>query len=29
MMQIGMLLGHLTSSPANWFLVRHGIKEGM
>jgi hypothetical protein len=29
MMQIGMLLGHFTSYPANWFLVKAGIKEGM
>jgi hypothetical protein len=29
MMQIGMLLGHFTSYPANWFLVKWGIKEGM
>ncbi len=29
MMQIGMLLGHFTSYPANWFLVKTGIKAGM
>ncbi|MDA4114729.1 MAG: DUF4396 domain-containing protein [Thaumarchaeota archaeon] len=29
MMQIGMLLGHFTSYPANWFLVKWGIKAGM
>jgi uncharacterized protein DUF4396 len=29
MMQIGMVLGHLTSYPANWFLVKAGIKAGM
>jgi hypothetical protein len=29
MMQIGMFLGHFTSYPANWFLVRSGIKAGM
>ncbi|MCL5430328.1 MAG: DUF4396 domain-containing protein [Candidatus Marsarchaeota archaeon] len=29
MMQIGMFLGHFTSYPANWLLVRAGIKEGM
>jgi hypothetical protein len=28
-MQIGMLIGHFTSYPANWFLVKAGIKEGM
>ena len=29
MMQIGMILGFLTSYPVNWFLVRTGIKEAM
>jgi hypothetical protein len=29
MMQIGMVLGFLTSYPANWFLVKTGIKEAM
>ncbi len=29
MMQIGMLLGHFTSYPANWLLVKWGIKAGM
>jgi hypothetical protein len=29
MMQIGMVLGHFTSYPANWFLVKWGIKSGM
>jgi len=29
MMQIGMVLGFLTSYPANSWLIRHGIKEGM
>lgn len=29
MMQIGMLFGHFTSYPANWFLVKRGIKMGM
>jgi hypothetical protein len=29
MMQIGMLLGHFTSYPANWLLVRWGVKAGM
>ena len=29
MMQIGMMLGLLTSYPANWLLVRSAIKSGM
>jgi Domain of unknown function (DUF4396) len=29
MMQIGMFLGHFTSYPANWLLVKWGIKSGM
>ncbi|WP_231746924.1 DUF4396 domain-containing protein [Lentibacillus sp. JNUCC-1] len=29
MMQIAMILGFLTSYPANWWLVRRGIKEAM
>lgn len=29
MMQIGMILGFITSYPANWFLIRAGIKEAM
>jgi hypothetical protein len=29
MMQIGMMLGFLTSYPVNWALVRAGIKEAM
>lgn len=29
MMQIGMILGFLTSYPANWLLIRLGIKEAM
>lgn len=29
MMQIGMLLGFATTYPANWLLVRWGIKAGM
>jgi uncharacterized membrane protein len=29
MMQIGMILGFFTSYPANWWLVRKGIKHGM
>ena len=29
LMQIGMIVGFATSYPANWFLVRKGIKEPM
>lgn len=29
LMQLGMLVGYATSYPANWFLVRVGIKEPM
>lgn len=29
MMQIGMLLGFLTSYPMNWLLIRKGLKEKM
>jgi len=29
MMQIGMLLGFLTSYPVNWWLIRRGTKEAM
>ena len=29
MMQIGMLLGFATSYPANWLLIRWGIKSRM
>ncbi|UOQ94027.1 DUF4396 domain-containing protein [Halobacillus shinanisalinarum] len=29
MMQIALVLGFLTSYPANWWLVRRGIKEEM
>jgi hypothetical protein len=29
LMQVGMILGFLTSFPANRWLIRHGIKEGM
>jgi Domain of unknown function (DUF4396) len=29
MMQIGMILGFITSYPANWLLIRTGIKEAM
>lgn len=28
-MQIGMILGFLTTYPANWLLVRWGVKSGM
>lgn len=28
-MQLGMILGFLTSYPANWWLIRKGIKEAM
>lgn len=28
-MQIGMILGFLTTYPANWLLVRSGLKSGM
>jgi hypothetical protein len=29
MMQIGMVLGFIASYPANWYLVRSGVKSGM
>jgi hypothetical protein len=29
MMQIGMALGFIVSFPANWYLVRVGVKPGM
>lgn len=29
MMQIAMVIGFFTSYPANWLLVRKGIKESM
>ncbi|MDN5585020.1 MAG: DUF4396 domain-containing protein [Brevibacterium sp.] len=29
MMQIAMMLGFLTSFPANWILVRKGVKHAM
>ena len=29
LMQIGMVIGFVTSYPANWWLVRKGIKEPM
>jgi hypothetical protein len=29
MMQIGMILGFIASFPANWYLVRAGVKPGM
>jgi len=27
MMQFGMILGYITSTPVNWFLLKYGIKE--
>jgi hypothetical protein len=29
MMQIAMIAGFVTSYPANWLLIRAGIKSGM
>ena len=29
MMQIGMILGFVTTYPANWLLVKWGVKSGM
>lgn len=29
MMQLGMLIGFMTTFPANWFLIRRGIKAAM
>jgi hypothetical protein len=29
LMQIGMIIGFFTSYPANWWLVRKGLKEAM
>ncbi|HEY3778325.1 MAG TPA: DUF4396 domain-containing protein [Rhizomicrobium sp.] len=29
MMQIGMMLGFVTTYPANWLLIRWGVKRGM
>jgi Domain of unknown function (DUF4396) len=29
MMQVGMILGFMTSYPANWLLIRSGVKEVM
>jgi len=29
MMQVGMVIGFLTTYPANWWLIRAGIKHGM
>lgn len=29
MMQIAMMVGFLTSYPANWWLITHGVKEKM
>ncbi len=28
-MQVGMILGFATTFPANWFLIRWGVKSGM
>jgi hypothetical protein len=28
-MQIGMILGFMTTYPANWLLVRWGVKSAM
>lgn len=29
LMQVGMLLGFITTYPVNWWLIRHGIKDIM
>jgi len=29
MMQVGMILGFVTSYPMNWVLIKYGIKEPM
>jgi hypothetical protein len=29
LMQIGMILGFLTSYPVNWWLIKSGVKEAM
>ena len=29
LMQVGMLIGFITTYPVNWWLIRHGIKELM
>lgn len=29
LMQVGMLIGFVTTYPVNWWLIRHGIKEVM
>ena len=29
MMQVGMVLGFVTSYPANWLLLKWGVKRGM
>jgi Domain of unknown function (DUF4396) len=29
MMQLAMLIGFLTAYPANWWLIKAGIKEAM
>jgi hypothetical protein len=28
-MQVGMIIGFFTSYPANWWLIRKGLKEEM
>jgi hypothetical protein len=29
MMQIGMVVGFVTSYPMNWWLIKQGLKEEM
>jgi hypothetical protein len=29
LMQVGMLIGFITTYPVNWWLIRHGIKDIM
>jgi hypothetical protein len=29
MMQIAMIVGFMTSYPANWWLIKRGLKEKM
>lgn len=29
LMQVGMLIGFVTTYPVNWWLIRHGIKDVM
>jgi hypothetical protein len=29
MMQIGMVVGFITTFPANWLLIRRGVKTAM